>query len=292
MTTPINILDVDVNKLTLKPAKQDDKSLFKGRMFSIFHGDSRLETVLPELNVPFGCNKLENFALPGQLPKVTTTLSFDGINEETSRGKRLQEVHQKLLAIQNKIIDLISVNSVTFFSKDKKPVGRDEVIKRFGPMLWTPEIKEGGVQYPDTFRVNFQFYNPTKKELAEKTPDELAELRKNFSSKPGYPLFMDKLKNDIEVNFDNIEEVLYKRARVKIIVSFAFVWVMNSTQKASVNVSWLHGRIVSDPPKPDLNLLEDDSDGEIEVTPALKKVKVEEDSDSGSSEGGDEDDSE
>lgn len=267
---PIDILKVDISRINLKPAKQDEKSKKIGRMFGIFHGEQRLEIILPELNAPFGPKKLEDFVQDGQLPKTSITVSFDGINEETSRGARLRAAHEKLVQIQNKIVDLMTADSQKFFIKDKGPVARAEVQRRFSPIIWSPEVKEDGSKYADTFRVNLQLYNPTIKEKEEKSPDELTVLRKRFTSKPGYPLVLDKMKKEIPVNFDSVEKVLYKHCRVKIIAGFSFLWV-SSSSKATVNITWLHGRIVSDPPKPNLNLL-DDSDEELSV----KKVKIEE----------------
>ena len=261
-STPIDIREVNPALIQLRPLKQDDKSKKIGGMYGIFHGASRLEVVLPELAAPFGPKILDDYAQPGQIPKVSLTLSFDGINDETDRGQRLRQTSEKIEAIQTRIYELIADNAPEYFKSDKKPVDLDTFRSRFQSLLYTSPPKDNGVTYAPTMRLNFQATN-TYNASPNLNSEELLALKKTFSAKYNYPFLLNKNKEIVDVNFDNVNEVFFKGARVKAVANFGFIWIGKTSGKGSINVSYTHGRIVSDPQKPDLDLLDDEDENDV-----------------------------
>ena len=180
MSIPINILDVNVESIELKNTK-DDKV---GKMFSIYHnGVKGLEVLLPEMNVPFGAKIMREFGI-----KVSVPLSFDGMQEDTSKGRKLNQVHAKLVAIQEHIRSLIDNNAADYFVdlKKKKPT-LDQLNERVNNFI-VPSVGKDGKVYADLFRTEIQLRKPSKDDFDKKSVEELEELRKGFGSKMGLPL--------------------------------------------------------------------------------------------------------
>lgn len=253
-SAPIDINDVNVDAIELRKSKLDRKM---GKMYNIFHQGKRLEVILPEMDATFGAKILTDFG------KITLPLSFNGMDQETSRGLRLRRAHTKLIEIQQKIRDIIMKSPADFFKDKKKPEIYNERIKDF----IVPSVSKEGKVYADVFRLEIQ---KAISNDPNKSPEELEIARKEFVSMKDAPLLKDKAKNALVVNQDNVEQVIPWGTRIKPVVSFAYLWIMGSDQKCTPKWFLIHGLITSDQKKTqiDLNPDEPDDDEEMEAPSA------------------------
>jgi hypothetical protein len=257
MSNLIEINNVDVNLIELRPSKGEKK---QGKMFNVFHDGKRLEVILPEMDAPFGAKVLTDFG-----DKVSIALSFNGINEENKRGERLQSAHAKLIEIQEKIHALILSSPKVYF-KDKKAVSMDVLKDRVKNFVF-PSFSKDGKEYADIFRTEIQRYNPNTnpgEKDANKTPEELEALRKTFVSKKDMPLFKSRAKKGVDVNLDTVSDVIGWGTRLKPVVSFAYVWIMNSDQKCTPKWYITHAMITADASRMEIDLNPDEEEDEEE----------------------------
>jgi hypothetical protein len=254
MSSYIEIDNVDVNAIELRKSKSEKK---QGKMYNVFHQGRRLEVVLPEMDAPFGAKILTDYGC-----KVSLTLSFTGMDENTKRGVRLKRTHAKLLSIQEKIHSLILGNTAEYF-KDKKKMSMEVLKERVKNFIHESKGKDGK-EYADVFRTELQRYTPGEKDK-DKTPEEIDFLKKQFVyGRDAKSLFKNRSKSSVDVDLDNIEDVIGWGTRLKPIVSFAYVWVMGSDQKCTPKWYITHALITSDKSKMEIDLNPDEEEEEEE----------------------------
>jgi len=252
MAAPIKLSDVDINKINIQKAKKNTHK--SGEMFNIFHGTQRLEIEMPEMNAPFGAKVLTDYGC-----KISLPLSFDGMEENTSRGRKLKRAHAKLLEIQERIKALILASPAEYFNDKKKPEIYRDRIKNFV----VPSEGKDGKQYADLFRVEIQKRNLTEKD-SNKTAEELEALKKEFASRIGCSLLIDRNKQVVPVNQDNVINVLSWGTRLKPVLSFAYLWIMKTGDRTCTPKWFLTHGMITEQKSTGLDLNPDeDSDEEL-----------------------------
>ena len=265
MNNLIEIDNVDVNAIELRKSKSEKK---QGKMYNVFHDGKRLEVILPEMDAPFGAKVLTDYGC-----KVSITLSFSGMEEETKRGERLRRTHAKLVQIQEKIRSLIMSNTGEYF-KDKKKPSVDVLNDRIKNFIHESRGKDGK-EYADVFRTELQRYTPGEKDK-DKSVSEIEDLKKQFVSLRDMPLFKNRSKTGVDVNIENVTDVIGWGTRLKPIVSFAYVWIMGSDQKCTPKWYITHALITSEKSNMDIDL-NPDEDEEESTTTKTQDVTMEDD---------------
>ena len=248
MATPIEINNVDVNKIRIQKSKGSTHK--SGEMFNVYHDNQRLEIILPEMIAPFGAKILTDYGC-----KISFPLSFDGIKGTDSRAKRLAKAHKKLIEIQDKIQSIILANPHEYFNDKKKPEVYKERIK---PFIVSSESKDGK-KYDDLFRLEIQKRVPGEKDK-DKSAEEIEALKKEFSSKMGMPLLKNKSKQVVHVNQDNVTEVLSWGTKIKPVVSFAYLWIMKTGERPCTPKWYLIHGLITEQQKMDLDLNPDEEE--------------------------------
>lgn len=270
MNTPIEIDNVDINKIRIQASKSTTHK--SGDMFNVYHDTQRLEIVLPEMIAPFGAKILTDYGC-----KISLPLTFDGIKENSSRGHRLSRAHKKMIEIQNKIRDLILANPTAYFN-DKKKQTPEDYKKRIKDFIVSSESKDGK-KYEDLFRVEIQKRNVGGEKDKDKTPEELELLKKEFASKMGMPLLKNKAKQTVHCNQDNVADVLSWGTKIKPVVSFAYLWIMKTGDRVCTPKWFLTHGLITEQKQMDIDLNPDEDNDADEVEEEEEEEYEEDDED-------------
>ena len=95
------------------------------KLVYVNYNGGRFSVQTPWMNMPW---KMGVFT-DGEFPKYSIDLSFKGMDE----NKELQEFHDKMKAVEQKIIDGGLENSVPWFKK--KIASREGVVEKFNPII-------------------------------------------------------------------------------------------------------------------------------------------------------------
>jgi hypothetical protein len=199
MTTTIKGKNIDVSKVAFSQPRVLDNG---AKLVYMNYDGGRLSVQSPWMSLPWKMGVYTE----GEYPKYSIDLSFKGMENDPD----MQSFHDKLQAVETKIIDAGFENSVSWFKKRKTT--REVVEAIFNPILKVSKDKETGE--PDGK------WPPTMK---------LKITRKNgvWESAMGKQLNVKRREGDrYNINSeDSLEDVFIKNTRLKVKMSCVGLWV-------------------------------------------------------------------
>lgn len=197
---------------------------------------------IPKLFAPFGASYFQKEDLPvGQLKKYNVSLSLD-------------EKRKGVVSLKSFLSKLdIMIKQKALKNKDWK----SQLPKKLNEILIEA------------------FYTPTIKSASdEKYPDSLnAKIPINWKTKqPGIELF-NKQREELEVTFDNIEQLLPKLSELKGLVQISHIWFVS--KKFGVTLKLKQAMTYPKEVLKGFALLDDSDDEEQELVTELEKVELE-----------------
>lgn len=249
---PINVEDIDIDKIEIRVPKKGGGNAF-GNTFHVYHDGVRLRTVLPEMTAPFGGGNSERF------PDIFNLgLSFEGMDVDDKRGRRLARAHEKLVALDEKLKQLMVEKRDILFPKEKKTTPAVVIQSKYQSFITSPEGRKDIIY----FSLQPTILSKDKKEKMSES--EIAEAKRHFQAIPNYPLLVDNTGAPIPVNVDNVKEVLPWGCRVKAVVDLAYLFVNLKGDKCNPKWTVGHAMRASTAGVQTFDITRDDDDEEEE----------------------------
>jgi len=188
---------IDTDKVTFSQPKVLDNG---AKLIYVNYESGKFNVQTPWMDLPWNLSCFSE----GPYPKYSCELSFRGMDE----NHKLQGFHDKLLELENHIIDTGVENGSSWFKMPKNKVNRDVISSKFGNMIKVSRDKETGE--PDGK------YAPT---IKLKVPCRNGVWEPKLSSDSGVAF-------NINVpEADNIEDILVKNAKIRCIMSCVGLWI-------------------------------------------------------------------
>lgn len=256
MATTIKGKNIDVSKLSFSQPRVLDNG---AKLVYMNYDGGRLSIQSPWMSLPWKMGVYTE----GEYPKYSIDLSFKGMDTDND----LKEFHDKLQAVEEKIIDAGFENSVAWFKKKKS--SREVVEAIFNPILKVSKDKETGE--PDGK------WPPTMK---------LKVSRKNgvWESNRDKPLVVkDKSGKSYKINSeDSLEDVFLKNTRLRVKMTCVGLWVASGNYMCQWQLTSAEVEVPEDADGDDF-LPDTDDEGDVENTthkePESTNVAVVDDSD-------------
>ena len=175
-----------------------------GKIMYVNHNGASLNIQTPELRLPFDASCFKD--ADGKSEKYAFSCSLD--NYESS--KPMKELFEKLVELDEKVKSYAKENSVAFF---KKKTISDETIDE----LYNPIVKVS--KDPETGEPNGK-YAPSFKVKINKRDDKI-QCKMYDNKKVSFDI------NGVTDNPVNIEKLLVKDTRCKMLVCCTGVWIIN-----------------------------------------------------------------
>ena len=164
-----------------------------------YNGGIKFSVQTPWMTMPWKMGAYTD----GDYPKYSIDLSFKGMEE----GNELQQFHDKMKEVEQKIIDAGVENSVSWFKKNIK--SREGVSEKFNPIIKESRDKDTGEpdgKWPPSMKV--------------KVPRRDGVWECKVSNKDGTKYNI----NDTD-NPDNCEDIFVKNTKVRAIIQCVGLWV-------------------------------------------------------------------
>ena len=181
------------------------KSLDNGaKLVYVNYNGGRFNIQTPAMDLAWDVNCYDE----GPYPKYSCEVSFKGMDEETKQGQELKGLHDKMLELENKLIDEGVKNGVSWFKLAKNKVNRDVISSKFGPLIRVSKNKEGEPdgKWPSTMRLKIQYKD-------DKFGCKLVD-------REGDQYLINKADSG-----HSIENILVKGAKVKCIIQCVGMWI-------------------------------------------------------------------
>ncbi|ORZ29931.1 hypothetical protein BCR44DRAFT_401237 [Catenaria anguillulae PL171] len=204
---PINILDLDLNRVTVSATKKQE---YGAMLYLGYDGQKYFpELVMPDLEV----STFKRFQSDKGLDYDTFMcfFSFNGMDEDSQRGRKLKAVRDKMLGLQERIQTLLVENVEEI--KKAFPKGKYDAEKlrmQFTNVISAYTNEETGKTYPESFKVELQ------REMQD---------RSKFNAMRGKALLIDRHQNEIPVDIDNVDNEIKRGASLKAVLRIAYVFV-------------------------------------------------------------------
>ena len=188
--------NIDSNKIQFsEPQTQDNGA----KLVYVNYNNSRFTVQTPWMDLPWEMKAYTD----DKWPKYSVTLSFRGMDE----NPELQEFHDRLIEVEQAIIDGGVSNSLAWFKKRDQP--RQVVEALFNPIVKVSTDRDTGEpngKYPPTMRLKVPFR------------DGKWQCRL-FDANNGGESFR------INEGEDTVEDIFVKNSRVKCIIQCVGLWV-------------------------------------------------------------------
>lgn len=204
--------DIDVSKINVsKPNVLDNGAKL---IYVNYEGEKKFKIQTPKMYLPFGLNEYTE----GPYPKYSTELSYKESqstdDKEVKNNEKIRQFHDKMLEIENRLIELAVDNGSSWFKMPKNKVNHDIISSKFLPPIVKVSKDKNGEpdgKYPPTSKLKIY----------------------NKDGKWGCSLFdMKPPNNVINVNDDeglDIKDVITNNARIKGIISCVGIWIGSGT---------------------------------------------------------------
>ena len=205
----IKAKDVSMGNVTVSTAKSLDNG---AKLIYVNHKGGRFNIQTPAMDLAWDMNRYDE----GPYPKYSCEISFKGMDELESedpivkkRAKELKVFHDKMILLEQKLIDEGVNNGVSWFKLPKGKCNKDVIGSKFGPIIKVSKNKETGEpdgKWPSTMKLKLTFRDG------------------KFASK-----LVDSGGDQYQINKEDsghkIEEILVKGAKVKCIIQCVGLWV-------------------------------------------------------------------
>jgi len=204
--------DIDVSQINVsKPNVLDNGAKL---IYVNYNGEKKFRIQTPKMSLPFGMNEYTE----GPYPKYSTELSYKESQstdpKEIKNNEKIKQFHDKMIEIENRLIDLAVENGSSWFKIPKNKINHDIVSSKFLPPIVKVSKDKNGEpdgKYPPTSKLKIY----------------------NKDGKWGCSLFDMKPPNSVlNVNPDSgldIKDVITNNARIKGIISCVGIWVGSGT---------------------------------------------------------------
>jgi hypothetical protein len=200
--------DIDVSKISVsKPTVLDNGAK---KIFVNYEGQKYFRIQTPKMGMPFGMSEYSE----GPYPKYSAMLSFKEAPEDRPKNikynEKIRQFHDKLLEIENRLIELAVENGTSWFKMPKNKINHEIIASKFTPMVKVSCNKEGEPdgKYPPTTKV---------------------KIYRSSEGKFNIKLFdMNDNNRPIDVNSSDdldINDVLGKHAQIKGIINCVAIWI-------------------------------------------------------------------
>ena len=193
--------NVSMASVTVSAAKALDNG---AKLVYVNYNGGRFNIQTPPMDLAWDVNCYDE----GPYPKYSCEVSFKGMDEESKQGQELKGFHDKMLELEEKLIDEGVKNGAPWFKLAKNKVNKDVISSKFGPIIRVSKNKEGEAdgKWPSTMRLKIQFKDDKFGcKLVDTTGDQY------LINKPD--------------SGHNIEDILVKGARVKCIIQCVGMWI-------------------------------------------------------------------
>jgi len=201
--------NVSMGDITVSKAKSLDNG---AKLVYVNHKGDRFNIQTPAMDLAWDMNCYDE----GPYPKYSCEVSFKGMDETNSedpiirkRAKELKGLHDKMLELEEKLIDEGVTNGAPWFKLAKNKCTKDVMSSKFGPIIKVSKDKETGEadgKWPSTMKLKIPFRD----------------------NKFGCKLFDDE-GDQLLINKDdsgqNIEDLLVKGSKCKCIIQCVGLWV-------------------------------------------------------------------
>ena len=209
MASVIKGKDVSMASVTVSPAKTLDNG---AKLIYVNNKGGRFNIQTPPMDLAWDMNCYDE----GPYPKYSCEVSFKGMDELESedpvvkkRAKELKGFHDKMLELEEKLIDEGVKNGVSWFKLSKAKCNKDVIGSKFGPIIKVSKDKESGEpdgKWPSTMKLKLTCKDG---KFACKLVDT-----------DGDQYLVNK-----EDSGHHIEDILVKGARLKCIIQCVGLWV-------------------------------------------------------------------
>lgn len=240
--------DIDVSKITVsKPTVLDNGAK---KIFVNYDGQKYFRIQTPKMGLPFGMSEFSE----GPYPKYSAMLSFKEAPEDSPKNiknnEKIRQFHDKLLEIENRLIDLACENGTSWFKMPKNKINHEIIASKFTPMVKVSCNKDGE---PDGK------YPPTTKVKIYRTAEGKFNLKLFDMNDNNRPIDVNS-GDDMDIN-----DVLGKHAQVKGIINCVAIWIgsgsfMCQWALSEARVEIPEGRVVSESFIPDSDDEDDEGD--------------------------------
>lgn len=260
----ITIEEINVDKLELKPPKTEKVGGVAGKMYHVFHNNVRLRAIMPEMLAPFGAGNSKDYP-----DKYSMGISFEGMDEDTPRGRRLKRAHSKAVEIDKKILELIMENKdLLFKDAKKKGVTNDILRSRYKSFINSYDDEKKA----DRMYLSLQPRRIKDEDLPKYTEEQRLEITNRFQSMPKYDL-LKNAEGPLDITKDNVKDMVPWGSRVKPVMEFAYLWV--TSDKCYPVWSLVHGLLVSTNAGQHYEIRADDDDDDEESDERMEEDDVE-----------------
>ena len=190
--------NLDVSKITFSAPKVLDNG---AKLVYVNYNGGRFNIQTPSMELPWNLSCYNE----GPYPKYSCELSFRGMDE----NEDLSGFHDKLLELENKIIDAGVENGTSWFKLSKAKLNRDVIGTKFGNMVKVSLDKETGEpngKYPPTIKLKV----PCR--------DNVWESKLYNTEKEPYTINGSDPEH-------NIENIIVKGAKAKCIMTCVGLWI-------------------------------------------------------------------
>ena len=194
--------------------------------------------------------------LKGFHPKYSCEISFKGMDEDTKQGRELKGFHDKMVELEDKLIDEGVKNGSSWFKLAKGKVNKDVISSKFGPLVRVSKNKEGEPdgKWPSTMRLKLQYKDD------------------KFGCKL-YDTEGDQFLINNPESTHKIDSILLKGSKVKCVIQCVGLWIASGNymcqwQLVKAEVEIPEG-MVGDDFLPDTDDEDDDSGDVEEVDPKM-----------------------
>ena len=201
--------NISMSDVTVSTAKSLDNG---AKLIYVNHKGGRFNVQTPAMDLAWDMNCYDE----GPYPKYSCEVSFKGMDELESedpvvkkRALELKGFHDKMILLEQKLIEEGVNNGVSWFKLAKAKCNKDVIGSKFGPIIKVSKDKETGEpdgKWPSTMKL------------------KLTCRDGKFASK-----LVDSEGNQFLVNKEdsghNIEDILVKGSKVKCIIQCVGLWI-------------------------------------------------------------------
>jgi len=144
--------NVSMSAVSVSAAKSLDNG---AKLVYVNYNKGRFNIQTPPMELAWDVNCYDE----GPYPKYSCEVSFKGMDEDTKQGRELKGFHDKMLELENKLIDEGVKNGSAWFKLAKGKVNKDVISSKFNPLIRVSKNKEGEPdgKWPSTMRLKLQY---------------------------------------------------------------------------------------------------------------------------------------
>ena len=193
--------NVSIKSVTVSAAKSLDNG---AKLVYVNYNKGRFNIQTPPMELAWDLNCYTE----GPYPKYSCEISFKGMDEDTKEGRELKGFHDKMVELEDKLIDEGVKNGSSWFKLAKGKVNKEVISSKFGPLVRTSKNKDGEPdgKWPSTMRLKIQYKDN--------------KFGCNLVDPDGEKLLI----NDPESGTD-IDTLLVKGSKVKCVIQCVGLWI-------------------------------------------------------------------